>query len=339
LPANAATGQSHDAVTLPRLPAIHRALTAIRQRSLSLVRGASAVPQGAEAEPSWQRRLLTSLHVPPPLRERLLGTPRWPWLLTAAALVLIVGAMALVSLHTPDEAPVAVGKPRAAVRAPAAAPSPVSQTEIDAALARGPAVLLGLVQRYPSDARIRRAVVRSYASQHRYAEALPAIAELAALDPGTGRDLEIIQILVAALNDPAASARACELLERELGEAGIELLYDLTTRQTGARWKSRLSQSLTKPEVLALAPPALRVAIELRNAKRCEAKRDLLPRVQSEGDARALSQLRALAQTQGCGFLGLGDCWPCLRRGTALRDALADLEARFGAASPSSDKP
>lgn len=346
-PPSASASQSHDAVTQPRIPAIHRAITAIRQRSLALVTGSagggaagsSALPVGAESSSTWQGRLLTSLHVPGPLRERLLQTPRWPWLLAVGVLVIAAGAMAALALHSPDESgTVTVGKPRAAVRRPAAASS-VAQAEIDAVTAQGPAALLTLAQRYPTDPRIRRAIVHSYISARRYAEALPAIAELAALDPGVGRDLEIIQAIVAALNDPATSNRATELLERDLGEAGVELLYDLTTRQTGARWKSRLMQSLAKPEVLANASPALRVAIDLRAAKRCEAKRDLLPRVQSEGDARALTQLRALAQTQGCGFLGLGDCFPCLRKGTALRDAITALEARFGTANPQGEKP
>jgi serine/threonine-protein kinase len=346
-PPSASASQSHDAVTQPRIPAIHRAITAIRQRSLALVTGSagggaagsSAVPVGAESSSTWQGRLLTSLHVPGPLRERLLQTPRWPWLLAVGVLVIAAGAITALALHSPDESgTVTVGKPRAAVRRPAAASS-VAQAEIDAVTAQGPAALLTLAQRYPTDPRIRRAIVHSYISARRYAEALPAIAELAALDPGVGRDLEIIQAIVAALNDPATSNRATELLERDLGEAGVELLYDLTTRQTGARWKSRLMQSLAKPEVLANASPALRVAIDLRAAKRCEAKRDLLPRVQSEGDARALTQLRALAQTQGCGFLGLGDCFPCLRKGTVLRDAITALEARFGTANPQGEKP
>ena len=166
------------------------------------------------------------------------------------------------------------------------------------------------------------------------------IAKLALADPNVGRDPEIAQALVTALQGDNESAKAAtQLLERDLGAAGVELLYDLTLKQTGASWKPRLNQSLTKPQVLAKATPELRVALELRTAKRCEAKRQLLPRAQSQGDGRALSQLRSLTQTRGCGFLGLKDCWACLRKGPALAQAIASLEARTQQLESSGGKP
>jgi hypothetical protein len=73
----------------------------------------------------------------------------------------------------------------------------------------------------------------------------------------------------------------------------------------------------------------MRYAIELRGAKTCEAKRDLLPRAPTEGDRRTLVLLRSLLQTQGCGLLGLQDCWPCLRKSSALTDAITAMESKF----------
>ena len=197
-----------------------------------------------------------------------------------------------------------------------------------------------LARRFPADPRIRRALVRVHINQRHPVEAMRAIAKLAELDPNTGRDPEIAQDLVAALQGEEEAAQAAtRLLEQDLGEAGVELLYDLTLKQTGARWKPRLNQSLTKPEVLAKATPALRVALDLRTAKRCEAKRDLLPRAKSSGDRRALFQLKSLAQTQGCGFLGVKDCWPCLRKDPALAEAIAALEQRTQPIGANSVKP
>ena len=57
----------------------------------------------------------------------------------------------------------------------------------------------------------------------------------------------------------------------------------------------------------------------------------LLPRVAAEGDRRSLTQLKRLTKTDGCGFLGLRDCWPCLHKGKALRAAITRLEARLAA--------
>ena len=186
-----------------------------------------------------------------------------------------------------------------------------------------------LASRYPSDARILRALLKSYTSQRRYVEAMRLIAKLATLDPSAGSDSEVVRSIVAAVQGDAEAVEAvATLLEQDLGEAGVDLLYDLTAKQTGASWKPRLNQSLTKPEVLAKASPAARLAIELRGAKRCETKRDLLPRIQKEGDRRALALLKSLTQTQGCGFLSLQDCWPCLRKTRALQDAITALEAR-----------
>lgn len=239
--------------------------------------------------------------------------------------------------HKPETL-VSLPAPVAARLPPAAALAP--QSVLDTAVAQGPDALQVLAGRFPADPRIRRAQVRSYINQHRPLEAMQILATLAALDPSTGHDPEIAQALVAALQSDEASAQAATaLLEQDFGEAGVELLYDLTVKQTGAHWKPRLNQSLTKPAVLAKATPALRVAIELRTAKRCEVKRDLLPRVQSEGDRRALLQLRSLTQTQGCGFLGLQDCWLCLRKSLALQEAIAILEVRTQAPSANGGKP
>lgn len=203
-------------------------------------------------------------------------------------------------------------------------------------MAQGPEALATLAQRFPTDPRVLRALVRSHISQRHPVEAMRIISKLAQLDPEAGRDPELVQALVAALNSDEESAQAAtRLLEQELGEAGVELLYDLTVKQTGARWKPRLNQSLTKADVLAKATPALRVAIDLRAARRCETKRELLRRAQKEGDRRSLVQLRSLTERRGCGFLNLQDCWPCLRKSAALSEAIAALESRTSAASGS----
>jgi hypothetical protein len=85
---------------------------------------------------------------------------------------------------------------------------------------------------------------------------------------------------------------------------------------------------LGEPKVREKASPALRIAVEMRAAIGCNKKYDLLDRAQSNGDRRTLVQLRPLVSQKGCGFLGLGDCWSCMRRGTKLSDAVKAITER-----------
>jgi hypothetical protein len=41
--------------------------------------------------------------------------------------------------------------------------------------------------------------------------------------------------------------------------------------------------------------------------------KNLLPRVRDNGDARVVPTLARFADRRGCGFLGLRDCFTCLR--------------------------
>ena len=71
------------------------------------------------------------------------------------------------------------------------------------------------------------------------------------------------------------------------------------------------------------ASPALKVALELPKAKAegCQAVKKLLPRVAESGDVRVMPALTKLAERRGCGFLGLRDCFACLRSGKDLANA------------------
>jgi serine/threonine-protein kinase len=259
------------------------------------------------------------------VREKL----RRPLVLAASGLLLLLLLPLGFLLHKsgPTEPP----SPHPAVASPRPAPPELLAPPgaFDAAVAQGSVGLESLASRFPADPRILRALVLSHSSQHRHREAMRFLAKLAELDQSAGRDSELARILVLALGaDAEASQAATTVMEADMGEAGVDLLYDLTIKQTQARWKARLNQSLAKPEVLSRASPATRVALELRSAKTCEAKRALLPEVEREGGSRALAQLKSLNQTQGCGFLELGDCWPCLRKDNTLRDTITAVEGR-----------
>lgn len=284
-------------------------------------------PAAPESRPGGSR-------LPSPLRR----IPGWLLGVAVGAAVVVPLALIVPRLRGQQPKPPMAPSPAPVVRAaPRPPPSALAApSALDAAVAQGPEALATLAQRFPTDPRVLRALARSHIGQRHPVEAMRIISKLAQLDPEAGRDPELAQALVAALNSDEESAQAAtRLLEQDLGEAGVELLYDLTVKQTGARWKPRLNQSLTKADVLAKATPALRVAIDLRAARRCETKRELLGRAQKEGDRRSLVQLRSLTERRGCGFLNLQDCWPCLRKSAALSEAITTLESRTSAASGS----
>jgi hypothetical protein len=80
---------------------------------------------------------------------------------------------------------------------------------------------------------------------------------------------------------------------------------------------------LDSDAVQGRASPALKIALELPKAKTdgCQAVKKLLPRIQESGDVRVAPLLTRLADRRGCGFLGLRDCFACLRSGKDFANA------------------
>jgi hypothetical protein len=136
----------------------------------------------------------------------------------------------------------------------------------------------------------------------------------------------------SAIQGPTESADAAfALMESGLGTKGPDLLYDLsTTKGLASRALTRVKQALVKPDVKARMSPALALVVEFRAATSCESKKALLGRAKEQGDGRLLASLRTLQVPKGCGFLGLADCWSCMRRDNALGAAMAAIEERAG---------
>src|SRR5690606_14144802 len=68
--------------------------------------------------------------------------------------------------------------------------------------------------------------------------------------------------------------------------------------------------------------PALKVAMDLRDVQDdCEKAKKVLPEVARVGDERSLVALQRMHKTRGCGANERQDCYPCLRKDDALRDA------------------
>jgi serine/threonine-protein kinase len=203
-----------------------------------------------------------------------------------------------------------------------------SDPQIDKALAAGPSALLELAKEFPQDARIKRKIAHVYMAQLNGLDALRWLALAMALDDSLVVDGEVLQAArMAAVKSESLDA-SIAILEKDFGARGVDVLYALATGPSPHRTKSRYAESLVRPEVRARASAAASIAIGLRAESSCAAKRDLLSRAAQEGDGRALEQLKMLTQKHNCGRYGLIDCWACLRKDSALDDAIAAIAAR-----------
>ncbi|HEY1958763.1 MAG TPA: serine/threonine-protein kinase [Polyangiaceae bacterium] len=149
-----------------------------------------------------------------------------------------------------------------------------------------------------------------------------------ALDPGARSDPQLRDAIHDAIVSKQEDAAAFALLESgKMGAQGGDLLYDLAYGSSTAG-QSRAKKALEREDVTRNASPALQVALELRASKGCEAKKELLDRAATQGDARALAILDGYAAKGGCGFLGMKDCYACMHDDGSLSRATDKLRAR-----------
>jgi serine/threonine-protein kinase len=149
------------------------------------------------------------------------------------------------------------------------------------------------------------------------------------LDAKLGGSTEVLADLRRALGDTGTAPLALEVAG-VLGSGGADFLYDVyeSNRTTNAALSKQAKTLLDSDDVKAQESPALKVALELPDAKKdgCVAVKQLMPRLQESADARSLPTLTRLNERRGCGFLGLRDCFACLRSGGG-KDFAAVLKA------------
>ncbi len=158
---------------------------------------------------------------------------------------------------------------------------------------------------------------------------LSAYQSAVAANPSLAKDRELLRHVRSAVEKADTRNAALDLAASGLGADGADILFDVwsSTKKT-TKTTEKAKALLYDKKTLGAASPALRVALDLRRAKACHQYKALLPRATNTGDSRSLRPLKALRTSRGCGFLGLKDCFPCVRSGTALKDAIAAAEAR-----------
>jgi serine/threonine-protein kinase len=176
-----------------------------------------------------------------------------------------------------------------------------------------------------------RALGRGHAELGQFAASVKAYEKALSLDPKLGQDPRLLADLRAAADAPATAATALPLAAK-LGAPGADLVYDVwsANRRNKANAEVvKLAKAQLESEALrAQASPALLIALDLGKPSSCGNYKKLLPRAVEHADARSASSLKALTAARGCGFLGLMDCYACLRGSKDLAAALKSAPTR-----------
>jgi serine/threonine-protein kinase len=269
----------------------------------------------------------------PAFLEPLRKLPRNVLLAIAVALpvLVLVVVFALILAHRAAGTSTGAGDGKTAgggAHAPAARPTRASPDKLKAAAAQGVSALETLAMDFPEDAAVHKELTRALAGAGRTADMLRVLRTLAKLDPNAVDD-KLMDSVTAAAQRSETTDEAFGLLEGPLGARGVDELVELSTNKSAPLTvQRRAAKSLTRPEVRANASAATGVMLDLKTAKRCEDKHELLDRIKESGDARVLPSLKAMKSPRGCGFMGMRDCFSCLRKDDALDDAIKAVEAR-----------
>lgn len=152
--------------------------------------------------------------------------------------------------------------------------------------------------------------------------------------PEAANDAQVQAQLFYFAADADTAAEALVAMTHARAPVGADLLYEVWSNRSASPGTTELARALLQsPSVRAGASPALAVAIELRAAEQCEAIEAALPKVQSDGDRRALPLLAKLNVKRGCGPDKKDDCFACLRSHTKQVLATANAVKKRNAPS------
>ena len=208
---------------------------------------------------------------------------------------------------------------------------PVPAAVSERARAGEPAALGQIAALPPPDRGTKAAIALAtgYFGSGQYLQGIEAFEDALDLDPSVANKPELLRGVRLAAEAPATRVRALEFAAKRLGKPGADLLFDVWVSTPGKTPATRAAREwLDDNGVRDGASRALQLALEIRETKTCSGIAELLPRMLEDGDDRSLNTLKRLQTNSGCGFLGFEDCYPCLRQGTALDDAIAAVAKR-----------
>jgi hypothetical protein len=207
-----------------------------------------------------------------------------------------------------------------------------SADERQAAEAAGAPGLKKLADKYPKDVTILIPLAQAQRDAKDHVAAAATVDRALKLDPGLSRNAHVAAVLwVTAQNEDAREATFL-LLEGPMGSKGAEIAYDLiVTPKVSAAVRKRSERFVGSAQFEKAASPALRVAVKLRDARKCDDIHALLDDAIEHSDDRSLPYLRRFQNTKSCKVRRRRvDCWPCLRADRKLIDAIEAAASRKG---------
>lgn len=188
-------------------------------------------------------------------------------------------------------------------------------------------------QEPPGDADVGplRARMHDAANAKKWGPGAEALLEIAERAPKSFEDRDTARAAVSIAAGLAGSGKDREntdkvfdALENKLGSAGLDILYDIVSTRGTSKASTLATEILRDKHVLERASPALRIAIELRDAPSCQERLMLLDRAKKDGDTRAAAVLEIL-RAQRC-IKGAGEC--CYRTNSVVGDTIKQIWAK-----------
>jgi hypothetical protein len=265
--------------------------------------------------------------------------PLWSLLAPMVVLLVLGSAFVAAALGSDDHGPVPAASSKAgtlpaapsalaSIAEAAAEPAPTAATQ-------APALPTSSIDTEALEARRAEELTKSEALALASARRQREIARVAVLrqklsrDPGLFQDATTLAELRRAAEDPLTAPDALSAIAEAPGPLSADLLYEMWTGTVVRNSATELARSLVfSKEVRAKASPELAVALDLRIAETCEQNKALLPRVLDKGDRRSLALLARLSRKFGCGPNKRLDCYPCLRDGQAVEEAMVAVKTR-----------
>lgn len=207
-------------------------------------------------------------------------------------------------------------------------PPPVASTILGRA-AQGDSTALAQIEKRPARARtVDETVAIAAGREATTAHALDALGKKLKQDPAKFDNPSIDRQLIGFARNPRTDWRALRIIAEFENTRSADLLYAVWSGAPHTE-SAELAKALLATHVVRQhASPALAVVLELRRAHTCAAVKRLLPRVQANGDRRALYVLGKVRYRRGCGPHKRKDCYACLRHGHELSGVIHVVEKR-----------
>ncbi len=156
-----------------------------------------------------------------------------------------------------------------------------------------------------------------------------ALREKLAHDPTLIKNPSVLAELYRYTQNPLTAREALAAIAAVPGPTGADMLYEVWTGTPTKTETTELARALLLGKTIrAKASPPLSIALDLRTTERCEDVLALLPRATKEADKRSFVALTKMQRKSGCGPNKRQDCYPCLRKGTELKEAMAAVKLK-----------